>query len=179
MKRLLIAILLLIPGTATLLHGQGKSTIETPYVTRNTWSGTLLSYSCRAYFPQGTSTWTTAGTTLTNIVDSANTATATFAAAHGLYVGSRISVTAPAAAPNLTGTYTVATVPATTTLTVTTASVPDATYSTTLTITTAWPRTTAAVWIITRYRYDGSDNLIGAYAANEGAATACDDGANY
>ena len=155
------------------LHAQATQ----PQVVRLVYSGTLLSYTCRAPQRSALSTFSTADSTLTNIADAANTATATFDSAHGLYPGARITVSSAVA--NLSGTYTVASTADTTTLTFTTASVADDTYTTGLTITTSFPLETAAAWLLTRYRYDGSDNLVSTYAAGNGAYMACADGGDF
>jgi len=74
---------------------------------------------------------------LTSIVDSGNTATATFTSAHGYAVGNKICVysasdadlNCPTASTSTSAFFTVATVPTSTTITWTTANVTDGTYN--------------------------------------------------
>jgi hypothetical protein len=108
---------------------------------------------------QATTTWSVAGSTLTNIVDAVNTATATFASAHGLLPDYPLVVSGTVVDTDLNGTYRVLTVPSSTTLTFTTANVTDATYTTGLVATTTAPLTTAAVWSIKKNHYD-SNNVL-------------------
>lgn len=96
-------------------------------------------------------------TQMTNIVDSSNTGTVT-AASHGLRVGNEVCVTG-GSDTDLNACYIVQTVADANTFTITTASVTDATYTTGLVLTTRAPRTTAALWTITKLTYDGSNNL--------------------
>ena len=98
---------------------------------------------------------------LTDIVVLTNTATATFAAAHGLYVGVRITVDSV----DIDGVFTVLTVTSTE-LTFTTVGVSDDTYDSGIVITTNYPREDKPVWRIKRLMYDGSANLIGALWAS-------------
>lgn len=142
-----------------------------------------LQYECRAPQSGAVTTWTKAASTLTNIVDSSNTATLTFAAAHKLYVGARITIAGVTTDPDLNGTYVVKTVPLTTTATITTASVTDTTYTDAgMTVSTSNPLTSATVWAIHVFTYDASNLLTAAYwatAATTAARLKCDDRATY
>ena len=109
-------------------------------------------YACIALRNQPTFTWTVAGSTLTSIVDSSNTATVTTPSAHGLAVGNAVTI-AGASDADLNKTFYVQTVGSTTTFTITTDSVTDATYTTGLSLSTRAPRTTAAIWTIQKYSY--------------------------
>ena len=111
-----------------------------------------VEYSCVARRAQANYSWTTAGSTLTSIVDSANTSTVTTSTAHGLAVGNEITI-AGASDADLNGTYYIQTVGSATTFTITTASVTDATYNSGLTLSTVAPRETAPIWTITKYSY--------------------------
>jgi hypothetical protein len=119
---------------------------------------------------------------LTNIVDSSNTATITTAADHGLYIGARVTISGATVDTDLNGTYTVLTVPSSTTYTVTTANVTDATYTeATLVIATSNPLLTQAIWAIQIFTYNVGNYLTGSYLANAGAgyALACTNRASY
>lgn len=114
-------------------------------------------YRCQAVSVQPTYTWTVTAKTLTSIVDSSNTATATTSTDHGLSVGNAVTI-AGATDTDLNGTYIIATVPGTTTFTITTASVTDATYNgAALTMSTTAPRSSVAIWSIRRYQYSGTN----------------------
>jgi hypothetical protein len=73
--------------------------------------------------------WSIADASLTNIVVSTNVATATTAAAHGLSVGSRITIAGATVDLQLNTTAIVLSVPLTTTFTFATVDVADATYT--------------------------------------------------
>lgn len=113
-----------------------------------------LQYVCSALQFQGTATtYTKAATTITNIVVSANTATATVPA-HGFAKGWRFTITGATVDTDLNGTYTILTVADANTFTFTTASVANATYTDAgLVITTYEPITSASVWAIQVYTY--------------------------
>lgn len=66
---------------------------------------------------------------LTNIVDSSNTSTATTASAHNLPVGATVVVSGATVDTDLNDTYLILTVPSSTTFTFTTADVSDATFT--------------------------------------------------
>lgn len=96
---------------------------------------------------------------LTNCIDSSNTLTCTTAAAHGINISNRVCFTG-AADSDLNACFYVQTVGSTTTFTVTTASVTDTTYSAAgFQFTTRAPRTTEAIWTITKLSYSGT-NLV-------------------
>jgi uridine phosphorylase len=130
-------------------------------------AGGNLEYVCSAASEgYGATSWTRAATTLTNIVDAANTATVTTSAAHGLTVGATVVIAGATVDTDLNGTYTVATVPLATTFTVTTANVTDATYTdATLSVGYNGPRTTAGIWSIERFYYDANGNMTKAARA--------------
>lgn len=114
-------------------------------------------YTCFARALQPTATFSINASTLTSIVDLANTSTVTTVSAHGLSVGNAVTITG-ASDTDLNATFYVQTVGSTTTFTITTASVSDATYNAAgLQFTTAAPRTTEAIWAIIKYSYDGAN----------------------
>jgi hypothetical protein len=94
--------------------------------------------------------------TLTSIVDSSNTATVTTAANHGLSPGNRVVVAGVTGDTDLNGTYVVQTVGSATTFTITTASVTDGSYTNSgITVSSTAPRTSAPMWSIIKFTYDG------------------------
>lgn len=94
---------------------------------------------------------------VTQIVDSSNTATVTTSAAHGLAVGNRVQIAGVTGDTDLNGTYVIATVGSTTTFTYTSASVTDATYNNAgITLQTTAPRSTQPIWAITKFSYGGA-----------------------
>ena len=132
------------------------------YTTLIEYNGSNLPvYKGTAATAQPTFTWSISGSTLTSIVDSSNTATVTTASAHGLKVGNKVTIAGVLSDTDLNGTYYVASAATSTTFTITTANVTDATYNAAGTqVSTNAPRTTAAIWKITFYQYDGSNNLV-------------------
>jgi hypothetical protein len=145
--------------------------------------GTSLRYLC--YTPQRndltTSVKRAATATLTNIAVSSNTATVTTVAAHGLYVGARVTVSGATVDSDLNGSYTVLTIPTSTTYTFTTAAVSDATYvEATLIISTSETLTTAESWKIQVITYVGTV-WAGTHWANGGTSFTlrCSDQATY
>ena len=114
-------------------------------------------YFCTAETRQPTYTASVAAATMTNIVDSSNTATVNWTA-HGLAVGNRVTV-AGASDADLNTSYIIATVPDANSFTITTANVTDATYTTGVTVATTAPRTSASIWSVVRMTFDGSGNL--------------------
>lgn len=142
-------------GTAIRIS-QGPNNID--YATKLAYTANQVIYKGTAAKVQPTFSWTTAGGTLTNCIDATNTATCTTSTAHGLTVGSAVTLAGVTADTDLNGTYYVQTVGSTTTFTITTASVTDATYSASgIVLSTTSPRTTAAIWHITFYIYSGTD----------------------
>jgi hypothetical protein len=138
-------------------------------------------YICYARAVQPEYTFRRSGSTptITNIVDSANTSTVTFSAAHGLLVGNRITISGATVDTDLNGTYLVATVGATTTLTITTASVSDATYTeATLAIATTAARTSSPIWSVQRFFYTSTDVDRAGWGDNGNPAAICDDRAS-
>jgi len=118
-----------------------------------------------------TFSWTRAASTLTSIVVSSNTGTATTSTAHGLQVGQAVTVSGATVDTDLNGVYVIQTVGSSTTFTITTVAVANATYNeSTLVVTTSAPRLTAAIWSITRMQYSGS-NLISKQWSNGLPAT--------
>lgn len=114
-----------------------------------------------------TFSWTRAASTLTSIVVSSNTATATTSTAHGLAIGNQVTVAGATVDTDLNASYRILTVPSSTTFTFTTVAVANATYvDATMTLSTTAPRTTVAIWSISFLAYDGSNNLSGITWAN-------------
>lgn len=142
-------------GTSVKIS-QGPNNLD--YTTKLEYSTGLVIYKGTAAKIQPTYSWTTTSGTLTSIVDSSNTATVTTSTAHGLSVGSRVTISGVVTDTDLNGTYYVQTVGSTTTFTVTTSSVTDATYNASgIVLSTTAPRSTAAIWHISFYLYDGTD----------------------
>lgn len=169
MKKLAIGLL------ATLsLYGQTSPTValskgnpDAAYTVLNYYTGTYLTYICKtpAFRQQATYTWAiTPGVgqgTLTNVVVAANVGTVTTSAAHGLAVGNKVTIAGATVDTDLNGSYYVQTVGSTTTFTITTASVANATYTDSgMSLYTTAPRTTAAIWSVEKFTYDGSNNLV-------------------
>lgn len=150
----------------TVLDYSGTNMIYAGYAVPNqpscSWTRSSTTSNCSATrFPQP------GAATLTSIVVSTNTGTATTSAAHGLLPGNLVTISGATVDAQLNGTYYIQTVGATTTFTITTASVSDATYNeSTLVVSTASPRTTTPVWAIQKLSYDGSNNLIRKQWAN-------------
>ena len=115
-----------------------------------------LEYVCTARAVQATWQYTRADSTITNIVDSSNTATATVPN-HGLSVGNLITVSGATVDTDLNGTYYVQTVTDANTFTFTSASVSDATYTdATLVISGTAARNTQPIWEIQKLIYSGT-----------------------
>jgi hypothetical protein len=94
---------------------------------------------------------------VTQIVDSANTATVTTSAAHGLAVNNRVAIAGVTGDTDLNATYTILTVPSSTTFTVTSANVTDTTYNNTgITASSNAPRSNQPIWAIKRFTYGGT-----------------------
>ena len=120
------------------------------------YSGVNIEYVCMARSAKAE-----ASLAVTQIVDAANTATVTTAAAHGLNVGNEVIIAGVTGDTDLNGRYVIQTAATTTTFTVTSASVTDATYNNAgITAATTAPRTTQAIWSVLKRFYDGSGNLI-------------------
>lgn len=181
-----IGIALLLAGSA---WGQGQAVSQVsdppPTAVLNLFyydGSSNLQYVCSARQNQmRDTTQKRSDSTLTNIVDAANTSTVTTATAHGLYIGARVTITGATVDTDLNGTYTVATVPSSTTYTITTASVSDATYTeSTLVITTYYPLTTLPVWAIKVLTY-ATTTLTATYwaRASVGYGLACTDRTTY
>jgi len=127
-----------------------------------------LKYVCQAQqlSAAGTSTWSVSGATLSNVVVSSGTATATFATAPGLYLGALLTVSGVTA---LNGSYPVTGVSGATATFATTAA--NGTYNAAaLTITTTNPLLGSAVWAIRELVYNGSGQLVTTYWAGGIAA---------
>ena len=157
-------ILTLLAIAASMLAQDGTAVNISPSPPSRPWTSLFfydgsssIEYICKADAVQPPFSWTKAATTLTNIVVATNVGTVTFSAAHGLNPGNRIAVSGASVDSDLNGNYYVQTVPTASTLTITTASVADATYTEAgLVVTTSAPRTTAAIWTITKFSYSGS-----------------------
>jgi hypothetical protein len=140
-----------------------------------------IAYICRARQIAPQNTWAV-GNGLTSIVVSSDTATITFGAAPGMYVGLRLTVSGATAASGLNGEYKVASVSGST-VTVATSGVNDATFNGAgLTVATTWPLTGAGLWAIQAHAYDASGSWAGSYWAGNGSTAyylRCSDRAKY
>ncbi len=121
-----------------------------------------VEYACWASTTLGvTNTFLVSDKSLTNIVVSGNTATATTLAAHGLTVGSTVVVSLATVDGDLNGTYPIATVATTTTFTFAVANVTGATYTdATLSVVNTGPKDTGVYWAIQKFFYDASNRLV-------------------
>jgi hypothetical protein len=140
-----------------------------------------LQYICSSPQRNATTTQKRSDSTLTSIAVATNVATVTTNAAHGLYIGARVTVSGATVDTDLNGTYTVASVPGSTSYTFTTSAVADATYNeSTLVVTTTYPLATSARWAIQVFTYSGS-NVTAAYWANAstGYSLACTSRTSY
>jgi hypothetical protein len=163
MLRISFILALLLAGVANgqqpvrVVDGKGADAVVSPgsYTSLGFNTGGALTYECISYPLGPLTTWTYSAGDITGIVDSSNTATITFAAAHGLRVGNRITISG-STSTQLNTTFLVATAPDTTSVTITTASVTDATYTTGVKITTTAPLTSKAVWNIAYFTYDAT-----------------------
>lgn len=138
-------------------------------------------YACQALSTQPAFTWSRSDSTLTSIVVSTNTATATTSTNHGLAVGNRVSVRGATVDTDLNGDYIVATVPSATTFTFTTANVANATYTdATMILYTTAPRSSAAIWSIWQKYYTSTNVDRWAWAEGSTAQNKiCDSRASY
>ena len=117
-----------------------------------------LEYVCTTSYPATRTVFSVAASTLTSIVDSSNTSTLTIPS-HGLAVNNQITI-AGATDTDLNTTFIVQTVSDANTITITTSSVTDTTYNeAALTVTTTAPRSSAAIWQITKFTYSGSSQI--------------------
>jgi hypothetical protein len=129
-------------------------------------------YSCTALslqpLPNLNQLFSIAQSTLTNIVVSANVATATTTANHGLQVGNSVTVTGSATTA-VNGTFQIATIPTATTFTYSN-TVGSATYTDAgLTISTTAPRSSIPIWNIVKQTFSGT-NLTLKQNANGGSS---------
>ena len=128
-------------------------------------------YLCYAQLPEPRSSaavFKRTDSTLTNIVVSTNTATATTANAHNLVVGTVFTITGATVDTDLNGTWTVASTPSTTTFTFTTTNVGDATYTESTLVLTKdanTPILTDAVWSIQVLRVTANSTIPSVYPA--------------
>lgn len=156
-----------------------------------TYSGALPIYQCITK-PNGpwngvsvpaSFSWTKAAATFTNVVVLTNVGTVTTSTAHGLRVGNPVTISGATVDADLNASYVIATVPSTTTFTIATVSVANATYTdATLVLTTTAPRSTAAIWAVQKFLYDGSNLISTAWATGSPTANQiCDNAAtlNY
>jgi hypothetical protein len=103
---------------------------------------------------------------LTSIVVATNVGTVTTVAAHGLMAGQPVTVSGSTTSA-LNANYVIQSITSTTVFTITTAGVGNATYNNgPLTISGTAPLLTAAIWSISHFIYDGSNNLTGTQCAN-------------
>lgn len=106
------------------------------------------------------------GTGLTSIVVLTNVGTVTTAAAHGLQIGNKVTVSGSTTSA-LNSVYFVQTVPSTTTFTITTAGVANATYNNgAMTLSGQAPLLTGGIWSVERLTYNGSNQLVAVQWAN-------------
>lgn len=179
--------ILLLSVTTLFAQGQAVNQSQAPppdnYVSQYFYSGSNLTYECRAAAYQPVATFYKSSSTLTQIVVSSTIPTVTFSSTSYLWVGATVTV-AGSATSGLNATYRVTAVSGSTaTLTATTAA--DATYTDAgLTLSTSSPLLNSAVWGIHAYKYDGSNNLIGAFWAGTPTTAipmglACSNRANY
>lgn len=144
--------------TVTLSGGNSAQA----FTSSNTFSGTNLTFRCKAKANAvAEETWAISGT-LTSIAVSTNVGTVTTTVAHGLRVGNKITVSGVLVGDDLdlNGIYIIQTVGAATTFTIATVDVSDGTYNTAGTqFVSSDPRTSSAIWSIQKFTYDGSNNL--------------------
>jgi hypothetical protein len=183
MKRLLLILCAVASAFGQTAVNQTSGPPPTPFSDLYFYDASSnLQYDCRAPQKNVVTSWARSDASLTSIVDSSTTSTLTFAAAHGLYPGARITIKGATVDTDLNGTYTVLTTPLSTTATITTASVADATYNeATLIVTTTNPITTSAIWAIRVFTYS-SGLMSGSYwatAATTDARLKCSERTNY
>ncbi len=105
-----------------------------------------------------------------------NVGTVTTAAAHGLAVNDRVTVSGATVDTDLNGVYAIVTVGSSTTFTITTVSVADATYTeSTLKFTTTAPRTTLPIWGIQKFTYATSVLQATQWAGGSSTGQVCAD----
>lgn len=152
---------LLLCGLAALcLFGQTEVSVSEFPPLRGTTSlyfydgSDRIEYICTAGAAQPS-----ASLAVSQIVDSANTATVTTSSAHGLTTGNIVVIAGVTGDTDLNGTYKI-TVTSTTAFTFTSASVTDATYNNAnITATTSAPRTTAAIWAVKWFQYSATGKV--------------------
>lgn len=133
----------------------------TPQAIRLFYDGSSrLLYMCKAHGWKTQSQFSVSNGSLTNIVVSSSTATITTAAAHGILAEAQVQITGSSSSL-MNRKASVASVTSTTM--VLAGSFEDGTYSSAnspgLTVTTSFPKTSQAIWTITKMYYDGSGNL--------------------
>lgn len=177
--RLIIGLLL-----ASVVWGQGAAVNQSQanppdaFTTLLFYDGSNnITYTCKAASQQPSFAWTRALSTLTSIVDAANTSTVTTSTAHGLAVGNLATISGATIATALNGTYFTQTVGSTTTFTVTTSGVADATYTeATLSAATTAPRSSAPQWDIFKFITTSSNiSSIQKAGGKSGRNSICDD----
>jgi len=127
-----------------------------------------LEYACYTRpFNLPSRSWTVAGSTLTSIAVSSNTATATFASASGLQPGNAIEVAGETVDTDLNGVYVLLTASGTT-ATFTTASVSNGTYNAaTLSLASTAPRTIDEIWTVQRNTYNSGNITSSRWASGK------------
>lgn len=158
----LISVLLLFVSTGLLAQSGTSPAVvmrTQPITVLNFYDGSgNLEYVCTTSYPATRTVFSVAASTLTSIVDSSNTSTLTIPS-HGLAVNNQITI-AGATDTDLNTSFVVQTVSDANTITITTSSVTDTTYNEAgLTVTTNAPRSSAAIWQITKYTYSGSSPI--------------------
>lgn len=189
MKRLVLAILLCACAFAQSPVNVSQGPPPAPFVkvfcdaTSCTSAYTTLKYICETRQPGVTTTWRKSTTTLTSITDSSSTGTVETSAAHGLWIGARVTVSGVSTAGGtaLNTSFVVQTVPSATTFTITTSGVTDATYTdAAMVLSTNSPLLTSSVWAIQVFGYSGT-TLMSSYWANDsiGQGLACSSRTSY
>jgi hypothetical protein len=141
-------------GTAVRIS-QGPNNLD--YTTKISYTGTLVTYKGTAAKIQPTYSWLGSAGSF-SITDAAAVGTVTTSAAHGLSAGAEIRISGVEVDSDLNGLYYIQTAPSPTTFTITTSGVTDATYTDLgMVMSTTAPRTTAPIWHITFYQYDGNN----------------------
>lgn len=133
----------------------------TPQAVRLFYDGSSrLQYMCKAHGWKTQSQYAVTAGSLVNIAVSSGVATVTTSAAHGVLAEAQIRITGSSSSL-MNRKATVASVTSTTM--VLAGVFEDGTYSSgnspALTVTTTFPKTSQAIWTVTKHYYDGSGNL--------------------
>ncbi len=147
------------------------------------YSGTDLTYSCRAKSQQATHTFSRTAPTpyrLTSIVVATNVGTVTTVSDNGFKVNDKIVISGATVDTDLNGTYGIATITNSKVFTITTVAVADATYTeATLGFATTAPLTTLPIWSIEKYTVVASNITAIQWAiGTSGTTQICDNRAS-